>query len=147
MTDIPNLDNEKWTSPTNFVGKTAGRLYWQGGLAIITIILTVTNFQMTVLSDNTVSSLCYYLEFVWPGISRTYSQMLELDHRVEANSYVLLVLITFIYAAGVFVAVIIKYCRVREKVPNVTMERDAAPSVILGVLFLAAPRMINASRV
>src|ERR1700730_14785452 len=80
------------------------------GLAIPVLVLAAVRNKIFFFSDNDpMSTLCYWLGFAWPVTLRNFSDIYSLGYPIEANAYVLLVLLMELYAASLLFWSIVRF--------------------------------------
>jgi len=125
---------------TNFVGRIAGRCY-SIGYVIPATIMCLLQLHVEVLSSETAGRMCGWLDFIWPTASLNFSKMVDIGFITEANNYVLLILISAVYAGVTFVIVLIRYFAAVKRIPQLDSRKDVVPWVVLAVICVAGPRL------
>ena len=128
--------------PTHFMWNTLQPFLFIG-LAIPVLVLAAVRNKIFFFSDNdAMSTLCYWLGFAWPVTLRNFSDIYSLGYPIEANAYVLLVLLMELYAASLLFWSIVRFARMREKILPPTAF-DAAMVVGVLLFYLLPPRIVH----
>jgi len=132
MSSASKDQRQTGSSPIVLAGRTASPLVYRG--IIIPIVLAIiVRSKLSLLSPQIAVALAKWLSLIWPMTFANYSTIVDLDHQVDAEAYLMLIILMYAYMFYILQVVWRRLTHLKTQISSLTPKDHVIVLFCIGI--------------